>query len=239
MAESTETGDARRRKRPWWQWVGGGLLLLVILIALFGGDDKPKKQATATVTVTQPAEAAATQTTPSAPVQTISDARAAVDDDHYATAVAVAAALGSVAEESIRRRIANRIARRVRSALATGDRGRAKTLLLQADSYPTTALVRQTRASYRAAKDRAAERASARRAAAEQRRQAEAQRRADEQAAEAAPPADAGGNCDPNYSGCVPPYPPDVNCPQVNGPVQVLGSDPHGLDRDGDGVACE
>lgn len=48
-----------------------------------------------------------------------------------------------------------------------------------------------------------------------------------------------GGNCDPNYSGCVPPYPPDVDCAQVDGPVQVVGSDPHGLDGNGDGVGCE
>lgn len=45
--------------------------------------------------------------------------------------------------------------------------------------------------------------------------------------------------CDPNYSGCVPAYPPDVNCPDVAGPVTVLGSDPHGLDGNGDGVGCE
>jgi hypothetical protein len=46
-------------------------------------------------------------------------------------------------------------------------------------------------------------------------------------------------DCDPGYSGCVPVFPPDVNCPDVDGPVTVTGSDPHGLDRDGDGVACE
>jgi hypothetical protein len=45
--------------------------------------------------------------------------------------------------------------------------------------------------------------------------------------------------CDPNYSGCVPPYPPDVDCPDVGQLVQVLGSDPHGLDADQDGVGCE
>jgi Excalibur calcium-binding domain len=67
-----------------------------------------------------------------------------------------------------------------------------------------------------------------------------AQRRREQQAAAQAPPEPtAGTSCDPNYSGCVPPYPPDVNCPQVDGPVQVLGSDPHGLDRDKDGIACE
>jgi hypothetical protein len=45
--------------------------------------------------------------------------------------------------------------------------------------------------------------------------------------------------CDPSYSGCVPEYPPDVDCPDVGGPIQVTGSDPHGLDADSDGVACE
>jgi hypothetical protein len=47
------------------------------------------------------------------------------------------------------------------------------------------------------------------------------------------------GNCDPNYSDCVPPYPPDVDCPDIGHQVQVLGSDPHRLDADGDGVGCD
>jgi hypothetical protein len=46
-------------------------------------------------------------------------------------------------------------------------------------------------------------------------------------------------NCDPNYSGCVPPYPPDVDCAEVGETVTVYGSDPHGLDADGDGRGCE
>lgn len=50
---------------------------------------------------------------------------------------------------------------------------------------------------------------------------------------------DGGGSCDPNYSGCVPVFPPDVNCPDVDGPVDVTGEDVHGLDREGDGVGCE
>lgn len=29
------------------------------------------------------------------------------------------------------------------------------------------------------------------------------------------------GNCDPNYSGCVPRYPPDIDCADVDGPVTV------------------
>jgi micrococcal nuclease len=48
-----------------------------------------------------------------------------------------------------------------------------------------------------------------------------------------------GGNCAPGYDPCVPPYPPDVDCADVDGPINVTGSDPHGLDGDGDGVACE
>lgn len=47
------------------------------------------------------------------------------------------------------------------------------------------------------------------------------------------------GSCDPNYTGCVPAYPPDVDCDRVAGPVTVLGSDPHHLDGDGDRRACE
>lgn len=48
-----------------------------------------------------------------------------------------------------------------------------------------------------------------------------------------------GGSCEPGYSPCVPPYPPDLDCSDLNGPIYVTGSDPHRLDGDGDGVACE
>jgi endonuclease YncB( thermonuclease family) len=52
------------------------------------------------------------------------------------------------------------------------------------------------------------------------------------------------GKCDPNYTGgCVPPYPPDLDCADIRAlgiaPVQVTGSDPHRLDGDGDGLGCE
>lgn len=53
------------------------------------------------------------------------------------------------------------------------------------------------------------------------------------------PPADPSGNCEPGYHPCVPVYPPDVDCSDVNGPITVTGSDPHGLDGNGDGVGCE
>lgn len=45
--------------------------------------------------------------------------------------------------------------------------------------------------------------------------------------------------CDPNYSGCVPVYPPDVDCDRVDGPVRVTGADPHNLDGNHDGMGCE
>jgi hypothetical protein len=52
--------------------------------------------------------------------------------------------------------------------------------------------------------------------------------------------------CDPNYDPCVP-IASDVDCaggkgngPEyVYGPITVIGDDIYGLDRDGDGVACE
>lgn len=52
-----------------------------------------------------------------------------------------------------------------------------------------------------------------------------------------------GGNCDPNYRGCIPMYPPDLDCGDIRAlglaPVYRIGGDPHRLDRDGDGVGCE
>lgn len=47
-----------------------------------------------------------------------------------------------------------------------------------------------------------------------------------------------GGGCN-GYSPCLPAYPPDLDCPDVEGPILVTGPDPHGLDGDGDGIACE
>lgn len=50
------------------------------------------------------------------------------------------------------------------------------------------------------------------------------------------------GPCDPSYPDvCIPPYPPDLDCPQVGYTnIRVVGSDPHDLDRGGEpGVGCE
>lgn len=52
--------------------------------------------------------------------------------------------------------------------------------------------------------------------------------------------------CNSNYSGCVP-IASDVDCAggsgngpkYVRGPVEVIGRDVYGLDRDNDGIGCE
>jgi endonuclease YncB( thermonuclease family) len=59
----------------------------------------------------------------------------------------------------------------------------------------------------------------------------------------AVPPAAGSPRCDPNYAGgCVPPYPPDVDCADIRAlgiaPVRVVGADPHRLDGDHDGWAA-
>jgi endonuclease YncB( thermonuclease family) len=52
--------------------------------------------------------------------------------------------------------------------------------------------------------------------------------------------ADTGNNnCAPGYDPCIAGFPPDLDCADVDGPIYVTGSDPHGLDADNDGVACE
>ena len=50
-----------------------------------------------------------------------------------------------------------------------------------------------------------------------------------------------GSNCDPSYPDfCIASPPPDLNCADISQKrFTVLGSDPHGFDRDNDGVGCE
>lgn len=48
------------------------------------------------------------------------------------------------------------------------------------------------------------------------------------------------GDCDPNYDGaCVPLVSYDLDCPDIQGPVYVVGVDVHRFDRDRNGVGCE
>jgi hypothetical protein len=64
---------------------------------------------------------------------------------------------------------------------------------------------------------------------------------ASECAAEAEPEASYGSEsaCDPNYTGCVPVSPYDVDCDEVGEEVEVIGEDVYGLDLEEDGYACE
>jgi hypothetical protein len=47
--------------------------------------------------------------------------------------------------------------------------------------------------------------------------------------------------CDSSYPDvCIPPYPPDLDCGEISFKnFRVIGSDPHGFDRDNDGIGCE
>jgi micrococcal nuclease len=57
----------------------------------------------------------------------------------------------------------------------------------------------------------------------------------------AAPKPATKGKCDPSYPDvCIAPPPPDLNCSDVPYKrFRVVGDDPHGFDRDHDGVGCE
>ena len=55
----------------------------------------------------------------------------------------------------------------------------------------------------------------------------------------AKPQSDDDSGCNPNYTPCVPAGAGDLDCADIGHPVRVVGSDPHDLDREGDGVGCE
>ncbi|MBO9533631.1 MAG: hypothetical protein J7513_11735 [Solirubrobacteraceae bacterium] len=105
-----------------------------------------------------------------------------------------------------------------------------------------TLTMRKTRKLSAAERAERAAAKAAKRAAARQAREAA---RLAEEAEASSGSSDA---CDPNYSGaCLDPEASDYDCaggsgdgPEyVDGPVEVVGSDPFDLDRDSDGVGCE
>ncbi len=55
------------------------------------------------------------------------------------------------------------------------------------------------------------------------------------------PPPPTQPSCDPSYPDvCIPPYPPDLDCGEIGySNFRVVGNDPHGFDRDKDGIGCE
>jgi len=54
-------------------------------------------------------------------------------------------------------------------------------------------------------------------------------------------PVDTTPTCDPSYPDvCIAPYPPDLDCGEIGySNFRVIGDDPHGFDRDNDGIGCE
>ncbi len=48
-------------------------------------------------------------------------------------------------------------------------------------------------------------------------------------------------DCDSSYPDiCIASYPPDLDCPEISyNNFKVLSSDPHGFDRDNDGIGCD
>ncbi len=52
---------------------------------------------------------------------------------------------------------------------------------------------------------------------------------------------ESGNNCDSSYPDvCISPYPPDLDCGRIGfSNFKVVGDDPHGFDRDNDGIGCE
>ena len=52
---------------------------------------------------------------------------------------------------------------------------------------------------------------------------------------------DKNGDCDSSYPDtCIPSPPPDLNCGDISDKrFEVVPPDPHGFDREGDGIGCE
>lgn len=47
------------------------------------------------------------------------------------------------------------------------------------------------------------------------------------------------GNCNPNYSPCIPNMLHNLSCTLIGVKLKVVGSDVYHLDKDGDGIACD
>lgn len=214
---------AADRARPWFKlkrtWALAGVLLF-LLIGVLGSESDPasetSQQANRTATDTT------TTTTPglTADAPTRSELAAMIDGDRYSEAVAGGALLGSDEARYVARRIANRLARRVMSALDRGDRSRARFLVARFQDYPSTAMSQAATTAYEAARTRARARAAARRAEAQRIIQEAAAREAAERAAES--PDDV----------------PDVGVPDVpSGPSTTNWCGKR--DGDGDGIYCE
>jgi hypothetical protein len=158
--------------RPWWKrpWaiVVASVIALIMLIGALSDDDKTTEATRRSPTQTSAGEIV-TPRSPAKPqpAQTLADAAAKVDQDHYAAALAIATGLSDTDEQRIMQKISRRLAYRATNALRSGDSSRARFLLNRADDYRSTPQSMAAWARYDAAQQRVAQR----RAAADQRRQ--------------------------------------------------------------------
>lgn len=254
-------------RRRWVVITGGLFLLFLIVAVLSGDPEQAADDRAARGDDTTVAPTATPTPTPDPAVAARAEATSLVGDEDYLAAIAVLDDAGLVeAAERVRRRGTRALLATARRAIDRGRYEVAKAYALDARQLGRTAAVRSVLASANAgiARERAEARERRRLAriardlrtctavekdtvrvgagipagCATYAAELEARRAAREaelQAQEAEESAGAG--CAPGYSPCIPPYPPDLNCPEV-GPVTVTGSDPHGLDADNDGVAC-
>lgn len=207
-----ERGNAKPvlgRERP-SDWVARGIAALLLIIGIFGlGSSVLSDEPTLEEPPAELHEAARAPTEGPGAREL-----AAAKSEARATAAAAAAPVAERQAAQAALREAARAARAARSALTRAE-GKARRFTSRVVALEERE-AREEREAVRTA----------------EREEREAEELAEE---ESATPS----GCDPNYTGCVPPYPPDVDCAEVGETVTVIGSDPHGLDADGDLVACE
>lgn len=261
--DETDRGQSKTsfwRRR--WVVVTGGLLLLLLIVGALGGDPEESSDDRAS-RGSEPTSTPTPFPTPDALDVARADAAALVDDGDYPAAIELLEDAGLTGTaDRVRRRATRVLLRAARRALERGRYEIAKAGALDARQIARTRAVRSVLVAANAgiARERAEARERRRQARiARDLRTCSAgekdtvragggipagcttyaaeldARRAEREAQEAAEAAEA--SCAPGYSPCIPPYPPDLDCPDV-GPVTVTGSDPHGLDADNDGVAC-
>ena len=227
--------------------IGWALLVVAFLVA--GCAQEAKRAPVATV--------ATPATTPKAISKRAvrAQARKLAAKGKYAAAATALTAAGLKSDAAkVKRRGARALAHSAQNALARGRFTTAKRLAAQSRRLRKTAAAS---AVISAANTRIAQAKAAERIARDQRTCTSAEKalvRADagrppgcETYAPAPTPAPTADDCDPNYTGaCLKPDSYDYDCesgegdgPDYTGPVQVVGDDPYGLDRDGDGAACE
>jgi hypothetical protein len=265
---TTAPGMGPDSKPPFWRrrWViiAGGILLLLLIVGALSGDPETSDDRAAQSGEVAGTPTPTPSPTPDPDEEARAEAAALVDDLRYIAAVDVLENAGlEGAADRVRRRGTQTLLRAARQALARSRYEVAKANALDAGQLRRTSAVRTVLADANAgiARERAEERERRRQAriardlrtctSAEKdtvrvgggvpagcttyaadlaaRRQAAQEEALEEQSADA--------GCAPGYDPCIPPFPPDLDCPDV-GPVAVSGPDPHGLDADGDGVAC-